>query len=226
MENLIKKPLFWIVIALVLVVGGFLYIQGLDETVLDDDVVLRVNDIVFTNNDLKANIDQINQELQMHGVEATEQEIKEQAVENLIQQALIATYAMEKGLEASQEEIDQQIQEIMAMSGIQDEDEFLGYLEMQGIESVEAFRKLLSLEIKINKLISFHTEEIEISQEVLTESYDDYVSQMEALGEEPLSFEEVRDDIREELAQGEVIEIILKKIEELRNEVEIEIFLD
>lgn len=227
MNNIFKKYWFWVSIAGIVVIGSALYFQSSDKNIIDNDsVAVRVNDTVFTYEEFENTSQQLVQEFEMYGMEATEEEIKEEVIQRLIQQALLGQHVAEKDLQVSQEELNQQVNEIMAMLGVQNEEELLEQLKMQGIESMGEFKDLLTFEIGINKLIDLYSKDIDISEEQLKEFYDDYAQQMEELEQDVLLFEELKEDIRRELAYEEVTAILLSKIEELKEKAEIEIFID
>ncbi len=225
MDDLFEKTWFWIILVAVVIAGGVLYF-GIDDIEEDVDVAIRVNDREITHSEFDQMVDQVTQEFQMYGMQADEEQIKEQAIDRAIQEALLMEYADSEGLEASTEEIDQEFEETMTMYGAQTEEEFLAQLEMQGIESKEEVENLLAMEIKINKLLELYEEDIEITDEEMQEAYEEYSTQMEQMEQEVSSFEEMEERLRESLMQEQITPLILSKVEELEAEAEIEIFID
>ena len=224
--DIFKKSWFWIIVAAVVIAGGILvFMDG-------DDVALRVNEREFSQAEFDQAVDQVTQEFQMYGMQAGEEEIKEQATERLIQEALLLEYAEEEGLDASQEEIDEQFDEFMVMYGAQSEEEFLAQLEAEGFEDKEEVEEVLGLEVQINKLLEVYSDEVEISDEDLEEAYDEYVAQMEGMegvegmDQEVPSLEEIEDDLRADMIQQEATPLLLETIEGMREEADIEIFVD
>ncbi len=228
-NNLIKQPLFWAVIGSVVIIGSLLYFNA------KDNVAMRINDSTFSHEEFNQIINQIVQEIEMYGISANKEEIVEEAMERLIQQTLILNYAKERGMEVSQDEIDSEFDNLMSMYQVQDEQEFLSLLKEQGIKNKEEVEKLLSLEIKVNKLVDIYGEEIDITDKDVKEAYSDYYSQMEDMREmegmegmdqEIPSFKEMEMDLRSQLVQEKVTPLILSKIEELKEEADIEVFFN
>ncbi len=227
-KNFVKHPLLWGTLGFIVVLAGFLYFD-----LGKNGVAMRVNDNTFSYKEINEIANQISQEFEIYGMSASKEEIKEETVERIIGQSLITQYAKERGIEVSQEEIDGQFREVMAMYGIENEEDFLAQLEMQGMENKEEIEELLSFEIKVNKLINLYGEEVDVSDEDVRDYYDDYVLQMESMmnqegmedtEQEILSFEEMELDLRTQLAGEKATPLILNKIEELREEAIIEIY--
>ncbi len=232
MENLFKKPLFWIIAIFVIFTGITLSVLESEEFGIDEDVALRVNETTYSFEEFEDAADRVSQEFQMQGMEATEEEIKEHTIERIVQEALLVEHASEKGIEVTQEEVEEQFKETMEMSGMENEEEFLSQLEMQGIKSREELEELLKTEVKIMKLIDLYAEDIEITDEEMEEAYDEYVQYMEGfegmegMEQEVLPFEEMEGDMKKGLAQERVYPILLSKIEEMEKEADIEIFVE
>ena len=222
--DIFKKAWFWIIIVAVVVAGGILFFAD------SDDVALRVNDREFSQAEFDQVVDQVTQEFQMYGVPADDEQIREQAIDRLVQEALLLEYAEEKGLDASQEEIDDEFNQFMMMYGAQSEEEFLAQLEAEGFEDKAEVEDVLELEVQINKLIDIYSEEVDITDEELQQAYDDYVEQMEQMegaeGQEVPTLEEIEEDLRQNMIQEEATPLLLETIEELREEADIEILVD
>ncbi len=230
LNNLIKQPLFWAVIGSIVIIGSILYLNS-----KNDNIAIRINDSTFSREELNQIINQVTQELEIYGVSASKEEILDEAMERLIQQTLILDYAEERGVEVSQNEIESQFSDLMSMYQVQDEKEFLSLLEEQGIKNKDEVEKILSLEIKINKLIDLYGKEIDVTDEEVKEVYDDYYNQMkdmremegtEEMDQEIPSFKEMEIDLRNQLVQEKVTPLILNKIEKLKEEADIEVFFD
>jgi len=228
MNNLLKKPLLWVVVVII-IIGGIILISRRevdDNDFVEGDVAIRINDTEFSYEEFDGIAEQVAMELQMYGAQPTKEQIKEQTVEMIIQQVLLIEHAGKKGVGVTQEEVDQKFNEFMTMYGLEDEDEFLAQLESQGIKSRSEVEEILGTEIKIEKLIAIYAEEIEITEEDLREAYEIQAEQAESMEQELPSFEEMEGEIRELLVQEQVTPLLLSKLEELRNEAEIEIFVD
>lgn len=228
MKNILKNPIIWVIIGGVVVLASLAYVN----TMTQDDVAMKINDTTFTYNDLDKIINQVSQEFQMYGIQATKEEIIEEAINRATQEALLIEHANELGIEVSQEEIDDYFNEVMGMYGSEGEAEFLEDLKAQGFGSRQEIEKILATEVKINKLIDYYVEAEEITEEDLEEAYRDYSEQMgsfmamQEIDEEIPSFEEMRESLKEELSHEKITPLILNKIEELKEGATIEIFFN
>ena len=206
----------------IIIAGGVLYFSP-----GEGEEALIVNGETFSQEDLDRTVDQVTQELQMYGLDLGEEELRQEAIDRLIQEALLAQYADERGLDVTQEEIDDEFNELMMMYGIQSEEEFLSQLEAEGIEGRDQVDDLLGLEVQINKLIELYSEEVEVTDEEVNDAYDQLVAQMEGVDEDEIpALDEVRGEIENDLIQQKVTPLLLDRIEELREEAEIEILVD
>ncbi len=229
MENLLKKPLFWVALIGVFLIAVIVATFEDGHFALDNDVAIRVNDTSYTFEEFNNVVAQVSQELEMYGMEADEKEAKEQAIERIIQETLLLEHARDMGVEVTQEEIDDYFQEVMASSGMESEEEFLSQLQVQGIDGRDAVDELLTIEIKMNKLIDIYSENIDIEKEDIEAMYEEYASQMEAFGDPEqgiASYEDMEGDLRAGMVQEEVYPLLLAKIDELREEADIEIFVN
>ena len=136
-------------------------------------------------------------------------------------------YAKERGVEVTREELDEYIEEVMQMVGAETHEELVEHLEVEGIGSMEELEDILEREILIMNLVSDYAEEVDITDEAAEEAYDDYTEQMGMFAEpeDIPTFEEMEGEIKEGLAQEEVFPLILAKVEELKEEADIEIFI-
>ncbi len=193
----------------------------------EGEVALRVNDTTYSFEEFKQTFEQTASEMQMQGMQVTKSEVKETTVERIVQEALLVEYAKERGVEVTREELDEYIEEVMQMVGAETHEELVEHLEVEGIGSMEELEDILEREILIMNLVSDYAEEVDITDEAAEEAYDDYTEQMGMFAEpEDIStFEEMEGEIKEGLAQEEVFPLILAKVEELKEEADIEIFI-
>ncbi len=238
MKNLIKNPLFWITVILIVFVVVTVFIHDEEafvgeEDVVDENIAIRINETTYTIDAFNNMLNGVNQELQMQGVEETKEELKDRTIEAMTQEALLIEYATDKGIEVTQEEIDEQFEQAMMMSGVENEEEFLSQIEMQqGIEGRDAIDDILKSDITINKLIELYEEEVEVTDEELQQTYDQYVQQMEqfegveGMEQEILSYEDAEGEMVDSLVQEKIYTLIISKIEEMEEDADIEIFIE
>jgi FKBP-type peptidyl-prolyl cis-trans isomerase (trigger factor) len=228
MKKIIKNPLFWVVV--VFLVSSAIYLYNVDESVffVDKDVAMEVNGMQFSVYEFNQMADQITQEYAMYGMILSEEEIKEEVVDRLVQQALLMQLAEEKGIEISAEELEEYFQEIMAMYGMSEEEEFLKQLEEEGFSDRAEIDKILTSEIRINKILDHFAEDIDITQEEIEEAYNQFVQQVEEVGgvEQIPTLEEREDEIRQSLMEEKVSPVVLAKLEEMREDAEVKIYIE
>ncbi len=216
MENLFKKPWFWVIIAGLLIAGGILYF---DEHQKSDDVAIRVNDTEISKEDFDLLSGQIVEQYRIYGLgEVSEEEV----IGEVIQQVILLDHAISEGMEVTSEEMDEEIRSIVDMYDMETEEELIEELEMNSIDELE---RALRREIKIDKLIDHYKEKIEISEEDIEEAYNEYYMQMEEMGEEVPSIDEMRDQIRGDLAEEEALPLLISRLEELEEEADVETFI-
>ena len=230
--DIFKKSWFWIVVVAVVIAGAIL----INSFVMDgEEVALRVNDQEFTQSEFDQTVDRVAQEFQMYGMQASEEEIKDQAIDRLVQEALLLEYAQSEGLDVSQEEIDDEFDEVMMMYGAQSEEEFLAQLESEGFEDKTEVEDVLEFEVQINKLLEIYSDNVEVTDEELEEAYEDYVAQMEqmqqmqgedAMDQEIPSLEELEEELRADMIEQKATPLLLETIEEMREDADIEVFVD
>ena len=233
MENIVKKPAFWVVIVFLVIVGAAIFQIAMDEEGVDftregdEEVALRVNDTTYTFEEFRQTFEQVAMDMQMQGMQVTKEEVKDTTKERLVQEALLIEYATSEGIEVTRSDMEEHIEELMGMIGVETEEELLGQLEAEGIENREELEEILEREILIMNLIDAYAEEVDITDEEAEDAYDEYAEQMEMFGgpEDVPTFEEMEGEIKEGLAQEEVFPLLFAKLEELEEEADIEIFI-
>ncbi len=195
-----------------------------------DTVVATVNGEEILESELDASVDQMVSSYEQYGLDMESEQgqmmlvqIKTQALENLIQQEVLMQAAEEAGYTVSDEELDTEIGGIKAQ--FTTEEEFEEALEANGF-TPESYRKRLKAELMISEFFQAQIETKEVSEEEIEASYNDYVEQLEEHNEdaeeeeirEIREFDEIKDDIEEQLIQedrqaqiGELIETLMAK---------------
>lgn len=162
--------------------------------------------------------------------------LREQALEQLIQQTVILQKSKEYDLLATNQEVDEELLQIKAQF---DTDEmYQQALEMNNLTEDE-LRDSIYENLSMQKLIDYKVGDIEISEEDIITFYDEYVERVkeqkaqmiEEEGElteeqeamfEIYEFEEVKEDIRQILIEEERQELSQKVIQALLEESTIE----
>ena len=188
-------------------------------------VVAIVNGDEIINSELDTSIDQFEQIALAQGMDVTSadiaSEIKEQALDILVNTLLLKQAAVERGISISEEEVAER------RSGISE--------ELGGEEELQ--KRMVELEIEEEKLMSdvrdelliqalldelFASEDFEVSEEEVVAMYD------AAGGEEAglPSLEETRELIVNQIVSNREQEVINEYLESLRGEAEIEIIAE
>lgn len=168
---------------------------------------------------------------QMSGEEIDQDDLKKQVAENLVSQKLLIQEADKKIKEVSDEDIDKAIEELLKETDISDEEELFALFKEQGMEKEEVMKEL-EKQVKVDKLIKKEAGDVDPSKEDVKQAYDDIVKEQEQMsegedeGQEVPPFDEVKEDIKNDLSQKKQIEATEKLLEKLRDKAEVEIFLE
>lgn len=213
MDNVLKKPWAWIILIGAVVAGIILYSGGVEFKKNEEDVALKVNETTFTHVQFNELLSLVRENSDDYGA-STDEEIKNEAINVAVQQALLLEHADEIGLGATKEEIDLKVEQFMTENEIEEEDLF-------GITG--ATRKELEdyfeMDIKVNNLFNYYAEGVVVTDEEIDEAYALY-----SLQSNVPALEEIKEDIRRILIENKVTSVLLSKVEELKEDAKIEIF--
>ncbi len=239
MGNLFKRPIFWAFALLVVLSGIWIAFSEEDFSMpskQEEDVALRVNETTFTIDYFNVIANQVAMESQMFGGSLSDEELKEMVVERLTQEALLMELAKKEGIEPTKEEMEEAFKDVMDIYQAEDEEDLMGILKNEGVSDREELNEILSSGIKIEKLLEFYEKDIEkVTPEEAKEIYEKEFSQMvemyemqdQEINEEDFpSFEEVEGDIIRDLMGQRTGEFIVAKIEEMKEEADVEIYID
>ncbi|WP_017472062.1 SurA N-terminal domain-containing protein [Amphibacillus jilinensis] len=243
----------WILGSFLILIVGFLVACGNDEDdtteqdqVTDDpneelqmpepdlegipDVVAEVNGNEITGAEFEmtyiSQFQQAAMQAQMTGQPVDQDQLKSEIADNMIDQELLVQEADARGFEATEQEVDEMINEIAEANQLESRDELFSVLEEQGTSESE-FIAQIEMQIKLEQLIADEVGEVEATEEELQTFYDDLSAQYEETEgmEELPPFEEVRPEIEEEIQRQEESEVILALVEVLRSDAEIETYI-
>lgn len=154
--------------------------------------------------------------------EQEREQIQSQAINNLVSQKLLSQVVQESDIEASEEEIDEQIETIKGQ--FETDQEFQEALSFEGLTEEE-----LRSEVRLNVAIqNYIDQEIDFSSVNVEESeisalYDELIAGQDQ--ESVPSLEESYDQVEQMLVQQRQEEVLDNFIEELRSESEVEILI-
>ncbi|WP_205684280.1 SurA N-terminal domain-containing protein [Clostridium formicaceticum] len=144
--------------------------------------------------------------------------MKEEALNNLIQQELLLQSALEKNYAASQDEIDHELEQIKAQFGT--DEEFDMALEANHL-TLDALIESIANEIMLAQYIQNEIGEPTVSEEEIIAMYEEYSESMEDLP----AFEEMQFELEEELKYQKFQTSFGEFIENLKAQSTIEILL-
>ncbi|MRH41939.1 hypothetical protein GH741_04530 [Aquibacillus halophilus] len=188
------------------------------ETVDEDTIVATVNGEEINGSKYNQMYNQTLLMFQQYGQEASDAaQVKEQTINSLIEQELLLQEAESKGIEASSSDVNENLEEIK--SQFETNEEFEQQLEQLKLTE-QSLKEQLAYEIKLNQYIEQEITGTEVTEEEVQEYYDQLVSQ-QGEGEAP-PFEEVQQQLKEQLVQQKERSQLGTLIESLKEQSEIE----
>lgn len=190
------------------------------------DVVIVVNETSLTRASLNRVLQQTIARAQSQGVDPTDPEIRDtiiqQSVDSLVNTELVRQAAEREGFDVTQEEVDTRYNDVVANTG--GLEEFEAAIAEFGLTE-EGIRQDVANELKIEAYINSILEpQIDVTEEDIQAFYDMVRGQAGEQGDEadfpPL--DEVREQVRAQLAGQQEQEIIERLIEELRESADID----
>lgn len=126
--------------------------------------------------------------------------LEQQLLDQFITEKTLNFEAEKAGLEATDEEVSQELENVMAQNQIPSEEELVQILEQQGA-SIDELRDDIAMFVKRQKFIEQQLDSTTITDEQIQEEYDNLLAQIEESGEETEipPFEEVEGEIRQYL---------------------------
>jgi hypothetical protein len=225
MKNLLKESWFWIIGASLIVAVGILFFGG-SVNLFENNTALIVSGEEYSKADFNSLIDKTASQYEMYGMETTKKDLKDQAVEQAVQEILLAELAENKGVEVTDEDVQEFTEELISMYGAADEEELVTMLKEQGLKDKEEMDGLFRKQVEIDKLIEIYSEDIEVTEDEVENYYQTYKEQAESSGQEVPALEEVREDIKLSLIQERATQLILEEIEKMKEDAEIEVLIE
>lgn len=211
----------------------------LEET---KEAAATVNDEVISMDRYQSTLDQLIAANEQQGMvfegeegEAAMEQVEQQAIDTLINEKVLVQKATDEGFEVGEADIESHLEETRA--SFSSEEEFEVALEQSGF-TLDAYKDMLSRELLINSYLESEIDEATVSEEELTDYYEQYKAQyeaqMEGISEEDLGdqelpplpdYEEIRGDIeaqiRQQKEQAQISELIQNLVEESDIEIHI-----
>ncbi|NLS09138.1 peptidylprolyl isomerase [Nesterenkonia sp. MY13] len=218
--------------------------QDMPEPDLEDvpDVVAEVNGEEITGEEFatayESQFMEMAMQAQMTGEEVDEEELQEQTLDGMIGVELLNQEAEAEGIEASEEDIDAELDELAEMNQMESVDELMDMAEEQGA-SEEQLREDVAQQVRIDALAEGLDVE-EPTDEEIEETYEQQIAEQEAMqemqeaegeGEEDAEapevpdLEEMRPQLEEQLTEQKQNEAITAHMEQLRGEADVEVHI-
>ncbi len=215
--NIIKLVLFIIVIL------AFVYYAdnaGFFDKFKKGHLVAKVNNEAITKKDLDQRINLFKVQLQGAGADFSEDDIKAQALDSLINDKLLVQKARENGYVVSDDDVSSEIESIIAQLG--GKAEFKNQLLKEGLTEKElrtGIKNRMLVQKYISDNIDLESENASLTEEEIKSFYDDFFGSQQ----NPPSYEDVKDQIKNQLLNQKRRDKINAFVSSLRDEAKIEI---
>ncbi|MGD6965220.1 SurA N-terminal domain-containing protein [Rossellomorea vietnamensis] len=198
-----------------------------EQHIEEDKTVAVVNDEEIKGEAYNSLLSDSQMSYQSMGQDPTSEEIaaqlKESTIDSLIGQTLLLQQAEEKGYEADEEEIQQEIATLK--EGYEDEAQFEEVLKSSGL-TLEELEAEVAKNIQYTAYIENELTVEEVKEEDVKAYYDEIVEQNsgseEAEAQIP-EYEEVKDRIKEDLERQKTQEVLAAEVEKLRENASIDV---
>src|SRR5690625_5230911 len=185
-----------------------------EEKVDNDEVVMYLNGEEVTGDRYNLAYLQTKVQLFQLGQDVSDQaEIKELALEALLEQELLQQDASEKGIEIAEEDVEAELSVIKSES----QDSFDAFLETYNFDE-DSYKMMLSFAMLYDKYIADQFPKIEVTDEEVEEAYDEIKSE----NEEIAALEDIKESLRSGLARQKESEKMQERIDSLKDKAEIE----
>ncbi|MCL7747407.1 SurA N-terminal domain-containing protein [Halalkalibacter alkaliphilus] len=176
------------------------------------DVIAIVNGEEVDREIYVSTLEQEAMQLAMQGIDVDSEEgaayldqVKDQVLDRIINSILVTHAANEEGIEATEEEIDMGVTDLMAQFGLESEEQLQELLEAQGVD-MEELRADVAENVKSNKYVEQKVAEIEVSEDEIQAFYDEAIAAMPETEEAELpGLDEVRGEIEQQLQMEKLL---------------------
>ncbi|SDI00619.1 SurA N-terminal domain-containing protein [Alteribacillus persepolensis] len=189
------------------------------------DVVAEVNGESITKEEFtttyESQFQRAAMQSQMTGQEVDQDQLKQQVAEGMVGTELLIQEAGDRGFEASEEDVNQLVDELVEQNGMESQDDLFAAFEEQGMSEDEIMSQI-ETQVKIDQLIAEEAGDVEPTEEELQEAYDQTTAQQEQMGVEDIpSFEEMKADLTEQVKMQKENEAAQTLIEQLREDADV-----
>lgn len=191
------------------------------------DVVAKVNGEEITAEELIENERYLVDYYSMMGlaIDGNEAQIRETALNQLINTKLVLQGAMEDDLVPTDEEVEEEYQSLVEQLTTYHENDNIEEIFEQFDTNEEEVKQDIRTDLTTKKYLEANIKVEEVTEEEIQQAYDDYVKQMESLEQEADELENVKELIKQQIVGQKESEAQQKLIESLRDKSEIEILI-
>lgn len=194
------------------------------------DVVAEVNGEEVSKEEFEAaytgQFQQVAMQAQMSGQEVDQNELKQQLAEGLVGQKLLVQEVENQNLTASEEEVNEALDELAQQNGLESKDEFLAALNEQGMAEDEVMSQI-ETQVKVDQLVADAAGDTTPTNEELETLYEQVKAQQEQMGgeEEVPSFDELKPELEAQVKSQKEGEATQNLVAELRENADVTINL-
>lgn len=191
------------------------------------DVVAEVNGEEVTKEDFVPFYEASLQQAGMSGEEPDEEALKKQAVDDLVDTELLAQEAASRGIEISEQDVDDELADLAEQNGMTSTDELLKAVGEQGLTEDQA-RSQIETQALIEQLVADEAGPIEPTDEELRALYEQarkQQAQSGRSGQQFPAFDQVRSQLVEQAKAQESGKVAQALVTDLRKDAEISIKL-
>jgi hypothetical protein len=199
------------------------------------DVVAEVNGQEVTRDEFvtsyTAQFQQAAMQAQMGGGEQPDEEaLKEQTANTLVDTELLMQEAEERGIDASEQDVEDKLTELAKQNQLGSSEEFLAALEEQGT-SADQVRTQVETQVVVERLVADESGSVEPTEKELRTLYEQAKQQQEQAGQQSGQqqkippFEKVRAQLEEQAVAQEQGQAAQALVDELRDGADITINL-
>ncbi len=189
------------------------------------ETVAVVNGEAISHDQLDARVDQVRHQYAVQGIDIDQdgellERVQAEALDELIDEALLLGYADDQGIAVTREEIDAEYE--LLVQEVQGEDVLEELLSARGMDR-DQLMDLIADQLVLFRLQDHERKErgLEITEDALRETYNAYRDMIPDIP----SFDEVRPYLEQELEHQQFMEIVPELLEDLRDAGEVKVYL-
>ncbi len=225
-----KQAWFWIII-FSLIFSGVILFFGQENIFPGREIAITLNEEKMNLREFNVILKQIEESEKEAGRDVSgdyREEVIKKAVEAAIEKLLFFSYIKSKNISVTEEDIDIFYEDIfLEYPEVKTKEDFLKMWEEKGLTEGEV-EKEVEIAVKYEKMYEERLNEVSVTEEEVQDAYDDYLLWAEEAGvskEDVMSFEEIKEELRDLVAQEKAGIFIEKEIEEFKKKSEIEVFI-